>query len=55
MIVNRIIFNLLNAFENFSFDDKMICFCEDFKQTLLVCSSKRRDAIVDSCLQKISF
>ena len=55
MIVNRIIFDLLDVFENFSFDDKMICFYENFKQTLLVCSSKKKDAIVDSCLQRISF
>ena len=55
MIVNRIIFDLLDVFENFLFDDKTICFCENFKQTLLVCLSKRRDVIVDSCLQKISF
>ena len=55
MIVNCIIFDLLDVFENFSFDNKMICFCENFKQILLVCSSKKKDAIVDSCLQKISF
>ena len=55
MIVSRIIFDLLDAFEDLSFEGKMICFCEDFKQTLPVCLGKGRDAIVDSCLQRISF
>ena len=55
LIVNRIIIDLLNVFENFLFDDKMICFYENFKQTFLVCLDKRKDVIVDTCLQKISF
>ena len=42
IIVNRIIFDLLDVFEIFSFESKMICFYEDFKQTLLVCSNKKK-------------
>ena len=55
IIVNRIFYDILNERENLSFDDKVICFCENFKQFFFVYLNFERDEIINSCLKKVSF
>ena len=58
LIVNRIISNMcsfIDVHEQIFFDDKIVCFCDDFKQILFVCSNMNRNDIVRSCIQIISF
>ena len=39
IIVNYTISNLCNINEFILFDNQVICFCENFKQCILVCSN----------------
>ena len=58
MIVSRTLSNLSNNVDiekTIPFEEKIVCFCEDFRQILLVCLNKRRDYIINLCLKKIFF
>ena len=58
LIVNRIMSNLcsfIDVHEQIFFDDKIVCFCDDFRQILSVCLNMNRNDIVRSCIQIISF
>ena len=55
MIVSRIFFDLCDVDERMSFEGKIVCFCENFKQCLSVVVNKSRDIVINMNLQKLSF
>ena len=56
LVVNRIIFDLCSEVDEFiSFDDKIVCFCENFKQCTSVCSNIKKNIIMNMNLKAISF
>ena len=55
LIVSRILFDICDVKKIVSFDDKVICFCDDFKQCLSVCSCKSRNIIIIICLLHFLF
>ena len=55
LTINRTLFDICDVDERVFFKSKMIYFCDDFRQILSVCSSRNKNHIVDTSLQKISF
>ena len=55
MIVSRTFSDLCDVEDTVSFEKKIVCFCEDFKQCLSVVSNKSRNTIVNMCLSKFLF
>ena len=55
LIVNCIFFNICDVKKIVFFDNKMICFCDNFKQCLSVCSCKSRNIIIIICLLHFFF
>ena len=56
LVVNRIIFDLCFEMNEFiSFDDKIVCFCENFKQCTFVCSNVKKNIIMNINLKTTSF
>ena len=53
--VNRTISDLCDVNEFISFDNKISCFCEDFKQCTLVCSNINKKIIVNMNLKTTLF
>ena len=55
LTINCIIFDICDVDERVFFEDKIVCFCDNFKQILSVYSNKNRNFIVDTYFQKKSF
>ena len=49
------ILNLYDINEFISFDNKIICFCKDFKQCIFVCSNVKKKIIVNINLKTTLF
>ena len=55
-VVNRIIFDLCFEINEFIlFDNKIVCFCENFKQYIFVCSNVKKNIIINMNLKTILF
>ena len=50
LTVSRTLSDICDVKKTVPFDDKMICFCDDFRQCLSVCPCKPRDTIIATCL-----
>ena len=55
LVISRIFSDICDVNEIVSFDDKMIIFCDDFKQTLSICFNKFKNIIIICCLQHAFF
>ena len=55
MIVSRIFSDICDVDETIPFEEKMICFCGDFRQCFSIVFKRFRDIIVSMCLQKLFF
>ena len=55
MIVNKIFFDFCDVDERMSFEEKIVCFCENFKQCLFVVVNKSRNIVINMNFQKFSF
>ena len=55
LVVNRVFFDICDVNEIVFFDNKMIIFCDDFKQTLSICFNKFKNIIIICCLQHVFF
>ena len=55
MTINQTISDLCDVDESISFDDKIVCFCDDFKQCLSIVSNRSSKIIINICIQDASF
>ena len=55
MIINRTINDLCDVDKSISFDDKIVCFCDDFKQSLSIVFNKSSKIIINICIQNAFF
>ena len=53
--INRTINDLCDVDESISFDDKIVYFCDDFKQCLSIVSNRSSRIIINMCIQDASF
>ena len=53
--INRTISDLCDIDESIFFDDKIVCFCDDFKQCLSIVFNRSSRIIINICIQDASF
>ena len=53
--ISRTINNLCDVDESISFDDKIVCFCNDFKYYLSMISNRSSRMIINICIQNAFF
>ena len=53
--INRTINDLCDVDKNILFNDKIVCFCDDFKQYLSIVFNKSSRTIINICIQDVFF
>ena len=55
LVVSCTLFNFYDVDKTVFFDDKIVCFCDNFKQCLFVCFNKFKNTIITICFQHAFF